>query len=139
MIDRWFIKSHAENILKVLALFQTLFKDDFPDASVQQTIWQSHVTSVSNLVTWILRTVLQMRSLVFTVQSLTKPTVVKDDSQGSKREQQSGRIPLCHHMPFRTVPSFLQFTWLFFHETEWRRLGHFPLNSQSHLRGKHFM
>lgn len=43
-------------------------------------------------------------------------------------------IPLCHHMPFRTVPAFLWFTWLFFHQTEWRRLGHFPLNSQSHLR-----
>lgn len=37
-------------------------------------------------------------------------------------------------MPFRMVPAFLRFTWLFFHQTEWLRLGHFPLNSQCHLR-----
>lgn len=43
-------------------------------------------------------------------------------------------IRLCHHMPFRMVPAFLRFTWLFVHQTEWRRSGHFPLNSQSHLR-----
>lgn len=30
--------------------------------------------------------------------------------------------------------AFLWFTWLYFHQTEWHRLGHFPLNSHPHLR-----
>ena len=118
--------------------FPNTFQGQLPRCfRVTNHLAESHYVS-KHLLSWILRTVLPIRSLVFTVQSLPKPTVVID-SHGSEREQQSGRIPLCDHMPYRVVPAFLRFTRLFFHQTEWCRLGHFPLNSQSHLRGKHFM
>lgn len=43
-------------------------------------------------------------------------------------------IPLSQLMPFRMVPAFYGSRSFSFHQAELCRLGHFPLNSQSHLR-----